>query len=80
MSGAELSVELFRMMLDEQGLKMPDVYLRGAVEDHRQMRPALLEMRGLPLPFLDAWEPATCLAWIEGGGKCREEETLAPNG
>lgn len=61
-----------------QGIRLPDGLLAGAVAAHAQLRAELEELRQVPLSFIDLVEPATVTAWIERSGHSAPAPTPAP--
>ena len=61
--------EQFDALAANQGIRLPDGLLAGAVAAHAQLRAGLEELRRVPLSFVELVEPATVTAWIERGGR-----------
>jgi hypothetical protein len=55
-------------LLRELGIELLPARVESAAATYAKLRPAIEELRRVPLPFLDAWEPSAAISWIENGG------------
>jgi hypothetical protein len=55
--------------LRRQGIELDRERVLAAAATYEALRPAIEELRRVPLSFIDPWEPASALAWLENGGE-----------
>lgn len=62
-------IERYQWALRRQGIAFDTERLAAAAATYELLRPAIEELRTVPLSFVDPWEPSSALAWLESGGE-----------
>ena len=64
---------MVRVIADYMGISLPSEYLDSAASAHARLYLKLLELREVPLPYLEPSEPMDAQRWIERGGRSLDE-------
>ncbi|GAA1507669.1 hypothetical protein GCM10009788_09610 [Nocardioides humi] len=63
------SIDELQVLATNQDIALTPERLAQAYATHAATRPALEQLRRLPLSFLEPTEPAAALLWIRNGGR-----------
>lgn len=69
MTGVPGDGDKYEWALHKQGIELDRDRVVAAAATYELLRPAIEELRRVPLSFIDPWEPASALAWLESGGE-----------